>query len=54
MDFFVHEHLLSRCSFVHDVDFCDNTDGSVSSFVPLSGELEAVRNGEILVGWNHT
>ena len=54
MDLLIHKHALSGCAFIHDIDFCDDSDSPFSCLVPVSGQLKTIRGRQILVSRDNT
>ena len=54
VDIFTLDHSLSIGSFVHDIDFSDNTDGSNTLWINFSCDLKTIRGGHISIGWKST
>jgi len=54
LHFLVVDHALGVGTSVHDIDLGDNTDGSDSLGVKLTGHLEAIRGGHISISRDDT
>lgn len=49
----IHKHLLSTGAFVHNIDFSNNPNSSLTFSIPLSSKFKSIRCGKILVsGYN--
>ena len=53
MDLFIHQHLFGGGTFIHDVDFGDDSNGPLLVPVPLSGQFQTVRDCHVLIGRDH-
>lgn len=52
-NFLIHKHLLSTGTFVHDINFGNNSYSSLTFSIPLSSKFKSIRCGKILVsGYN--
>lgn len=49
----VHNHALSVCAAIHNIDLCYDTDGSDTFGVELTRHLKTVRGGHICVSGHH-
>lgn len=50
VDFFSQDHIFSVGSPVHDINFSDDSNGSFTLGIDLSGHLETIAGGNIGVG----
>jgi len=53
-DIFSFDHSFGTCTFIHDIDFGDDTDSSNTFWIDLSSHLQTIRGGHIDVSWEHT
>ena len=49
----IHQHLLSGGALVHDIDFGDDSDGSLLVPVPLPSQFQTVGDCHVLIGRNY-
>lgn len=52
-DIFSFYHSLSTCSFIHDINFSDDTDSSNTFWVNLSCHLKTIGSGHINISWEY-
>ena len=52
-DLLVHNHALSVCSAIHNIDLCDDTDGADTFGVKLTRHLKTIGGSHICVSGNH-
>lgn len=45
-----HQHALRVCARIHNINFRDTADCSLTSFINIHRKLETIRSGHILVG----
>ena len=53
-DILAFNHPLGTGSSVHNINFCDNTNGSYTLRIDLSRHLEAIRRRHICISWERT
>ena len=52
-DIFSFYHSLSTCTFIHDINFSDDTDSSNTFWVNLSCHLKTIGSGHINISWEY-
>jgi len=53
-DILSFQHALGISSSVHNIDFCDDSDGPYSLGVELASHLQPIGSGHVCVGWQNT
>ena len=53
-DIFSFYHSLCTCTFIHDINFSDDTNGSNTFWVNLSCHLKTIGSGHINISWENT
>lgn len=51
---FSFNHSFGTCTFIHDIDFSDDTNCSNTFWVNLSCHLQTIWSGHINICWKHT
>ena len=54
MDLLIHQHLLGGGTFIHDVDFGDDSNGPLLASIPLSGQFQTVGDCHVLICRDYT
>lgn len=54
MNLLIHQHLFGRSALVHNIDLGYHSDCPLLGSVPISCQLQTIRNCHILIGRNHT
>ncbi len=54
MNLLIHKHFDCSCTLIHNIDFSNNSNCSLTIFIPLSGQLQTIRNSQVLVSRNYT